>query len=161
MKELIDIIKYKLIWLNILFCIILLALSFYYRPAAALLFVLISNLFDILGYHFSLIRKSDELPDKIIIRSYRINQFLFDLLLLILIGIQFGWIVALGGWIMKEFGLQDIFYYIFLKMPFPQKWNWMKWTPLGFIKGTLSRNEILLQGLLGIIITIIIFIYDK
>jgi hypothetical protein len=156
MYELINIIKYKLVWLNILLSVIFLILSFYYIEAAAFLFILISNLFDIFGYHFSLIRRSNELPEKIIIRSYRINQFLFDVLLLILIGIQFGWIASLCGWIMKEFGLQDILYYVFLKTPLPQKWNWMKWTPLGFMKSNLSRNEILVQGTIGILISITI-----
>jgi hypothetical protein len=47
------------------------------RPAA-FLFILLSNLFDILGYHFSLIRRTTQIPEKIIIHSYRINQFMYD-----------------------------------------------------------------------------------
>jgi hypothetical protein len=77
---------------------------------------------------------------------------MYDVLLLIIIGIQFDWIAALAGWILKQFGLQDIFYYLFLKTSLPQKWMWMKWTPLGFIKGNLSRNEIIIQALTGIVI---------
>jgi len=127
-------------------------ISFYFFGAAALLFVLLSNLFDILGYHFSLIRRSNQLPDKIIIHSYRINQFMYDVLLLIIIGIQFDWIASLAGWIMKLFGLQDVFYYLFLKEKLPLKWNWMKWTPLGFLKGDLTRNEIVIQSVIGVVI---------
>lgn len=152
MNELINILKYRLVWLNLILCIFLLILSFYFFEFSALLFVLLSNLFDILGYHFSLIRRSTQLPEKIIIHSYRINQFMYDVLLLIIIGIQFDWIAALAGWILKQFGLQDIFYYLFLKTSLPQKWTWMKWTPLGFIKGNLSRNEIIIQALTGIVI---------
>ena len=115
MNELINILKYRLVWLNLILCIIFLILSFYFFEFSALLFVLLSNLFDILGYHFSLIRRTTQLPEKIIIHSYRINQFMYDVLLLIIIGIQFDWVAALAGWILKQFGLQDIFYYLFLK----------------------------------------------
>jgi hypothetical protein len=158
MHELIKILKYRLLWLNILLSILFVVVSFFINEVSAILFVLISNLFDILGYHFSLIRRSKELPEKIIIRSYRINQFLFDLLLLLLIGIQFDWVAALAGWIMKEFGLQDVFYYLFLKEKLPVKWNWMKWTPLGFIKGDLTKNEIVIQAVVGVIISVILLI---
>ena len=152
MNELINILKYRLVWLNLILCIIFLILSFYFFEVAAPLFVLLSNLFDILGYHFSLIRRTTQLPEKIIIHSYRINQFMYDVLLLIIIGIQFDWVVALSGWILKQFGLQDIFYYLFLKTSLPQKWTWMKWTPLGFFRGDLSKNEIIIQALTGIVI---------
>ena len=81
---------------------------------------------------------------------------MYDALLLILIGIEFDWIAALGGWIMKFFGLQDVFYYVFLKEKLPQKWNWMRWTPLGFFKGVLNRNEIVAQAIFGILIALIL-----
>ena len=152
MNEFINILKYRLVWLNLLLCIVFVILSFIFYEAAVFLFILLSNLFDILGYHFSLVRRTKQLPEKIIIRSYRIIQFLFDLLLLVLIGIQFDWISALAGWIIKLFGLQDILYYVFLNTSLPQNWTWMKWTPLGFIKGNLTRNEIIAQAVIGILI---------
>ena len=158
MNEFINILKYRLVWLNLLFCIVLTILSFYLFEASVLLFVMLSNLFDILGYHFSLIRRSKQLPEKIIIHSYRINQFMYDVLLLIIIGIQFDWIAALAGWIMKLFGLQDIFYYLFLKTSLPQKWTWMKWTPVGFLKGNLTRTEIVIQAAFGIVIAFTLLI---
>lgn len=161
MKELIEILKYKLLWLNILFCVIFGVASFYYAPLASLFFILLSNLFDVLGYHFSLIRRSDKLPEKIIVHSYRINQFLFDLLLLILVALQFGYAESISGWVLKLFGLQDIFYYIFLQTPLPLSWNWMKWTPLGFIKGVLNRKEIIIQAFVGIIISVLLFVFIK
>jgi hypothetical protein len=158
MNEFVNIVKYRLVWLNLILCIIFTILSFYFFEIAAILFILLSNLFDILGYHFSLIRRSTQPPEKIIIHSYRINQFMYDGLLLILIGIEFDWIAALSGWIMKLFGLQDVFYYVFLKEKLPQKWNWMRWTPLGFFKGDLDRNEIVAQAIIGIIIALILLI---
>ncbi len=159
MRELIKIFQYKLVWLNILICLLFLIASFYYSQLSAFLFIFVSNLFDILGYHFVLIRRSNQIPDKIIVRSYRINQFLFDVLLLILIGILFSWLASLSGWIMKLFGLQDILYYMILNMPLPEKWTWMKWTPLGFIKGNLKKSEIILQALIGTIISIVILFF--
>ena len=158
MDEFKNILKYRLVWLNLLLCIILTIISFYFFEVAALLFVLLSNLFDILGYHFSLIRRTNQLPEKIIIHSYRINQFMYDVLLLIIIGIQFDWIASLAGWIIKLFGLQDVFYYLFLKEKLPLKWNWMKWTPLGFFKGNLTKNEIVTQSLIGALIAIVLLI---
>ena len=152
MSEFINILKYRLVGLNLILCIIFVLLSLNFFEGAAFLFILLSNLFDILGYHFTLIRRTKLLPEKIIIHSYRINQFMYDLLLLIIIGFLFGWMVALSGWIMKLFGLQDIFYYLFLQEKLPSKWTWMRWTPLGFIKGNLTRNEIIFQALIGIII---------
>jgi len=158
MIEFINILKYRLVWLNLVLCIVFTVLSFYLFETAALLFILLSNLFDILGYHFSLIRRTTQLPEKIIIHSYRINQFMYDALLLIIIGIQFSWMASLSGWIMKLFGLQDVFYYIFLKEKLPQKWTWMKWTPLGFIKGNLTRNKIITQAVIGILISVALLI---
>lgn len=158
MNEFINILKYRLVWLNLLLCVVLTILSFYFFEASAFLFVLLSNLFDILGYHFSLIRRTTQLPEKIFIHSYRINQVMYDLLLLLIIGLQFSWITAFCGWIMKQFGLQDILYYVFLKTSLPQKWTWMKWTPLGFIKGNLNRNEIITQAVFGIFIAVVLLI---
>jgi len=77
MHELIKILKYRLLWLNILLSILFAVVSFFINEVSAILFVLISNLFDILGYHFTLIRRSKEIPDKIIVKSYRVNQLLF------------------------------------------------------------------------------------
>lgn len=158
MIEIKNIFSYRLVWLNVLLCLLFGVLSFFYIEVAALLFVLLSNLFDILGYHFSLIRRTNQLPEKIIIHSYRINQFMYDLLLLIIIGVQFDWIAALAGWIMKEFGLQDVFYYLFLKERLPLRWTWMKWTPLGLIKGDLNKNEIIIQAAIGILISLVLLL---
>ncbi len=158
MIEIKNILNYRLVWLNAVFCLLFGFISFFYFQAAALLFILLSNLYDILGYHFSLIRRTNQLPEKIIIHSYRINQFMYDVLLLIIIGIQFDWIAALAGWIMKVFGLQDVFYYLFLNEKLPLKWTWMKWTPLGFFKGDLSKNEIVTQAAIGIFISVVLLI---
>ncbi|MDY0083620.1 MAG: hypothetical protein RBR74_10590 [Ignavibacteriaceae bacterium] len=158
MSELLNILKYRLIWINIAAAIAAVIISFYWYGFAAFAFVLISNLFDIFGYHFTLIRRTKQLPEKIIIRSYRLNQFLFDVLLLLMIGFVFDWIAALAGWIMKNFGLQDVLYYIILQMKLPDKWTWMRWTPLGFFKGDLLKSEVLIQSFVGFLIAALLLI---
>ncbi len=156
MLDLLIILKYKRVWFNIILCFLTGILSFFVFEFSALFFVLLSNVFDILGYHFTLIRRTNQIPDKIIVKSYRVNQFLFDALLLLLIGIQFSWVASIAGWIMKLFGLQDIFYYLFLNEKLPLKWNWMRWTPLGWFKGDLTKNEIVIQSIVGILIAMIL-----
>ena len=156
MLDLLIILKYKRVWLNIILCFLTGILTFFVFELSALLSVLLSNVFDILGYHFTLIRRTNQIPDKVIVKSYRVNQFLFDALLLLLIGIQFSWVASIAGWIMKLFGLQDIFYYLFLNEKLPLKWNWMRWTPLGWFKGDLTKNEIVIQSIVGILIAMIL-----
>lgn len=156
MNEFKEILKYKFVSLNISLCLITTALAFLMFQFSAFSFVLYSNLFDIFGYHFTLIRRSKDIPEKVIVKSYRINQFMFDLVLLLIIGVQFDWIAAFGAWMMKLFGLQDVFYYLFLKEKLPLKWTWMKWTPLGWFKGDLTKNEIIIQAVIGTVISILI-----
>ncbi|MGE5437244.1 MAG: hypothetical protein ACM3O3_08445 [Syntrophothermus sp.] len=120
-----------------------------------------SNLFDILGYYYVLTRKGKEYPEKEIRSSYRIIQFLFDVLLLVLLALQFGLIPSLAGAAMKITGAQDLLYYYFLKMPLPEKWTWMKFTPYGFIKKIISKKEVIIQAILGVIVAIILFYFVK
>ena len=137
---------------------ILIAISFFTPFAVPLLFLLVSNLFDILGYHFTLIRRTNTMPEKEIIKAYRINQLMFDVILLIILGLLFGWVPALCGAILKIFGAQDITYYIFLQKPLPQEWHWLKWTPLGWFKNVLTKNEVVFQALAGLLICIVILL---
>ena len=144
--------------MNFLLVIISIVLSFYHSFAVPFLFLLFSNLFDILGYHFTLIRRSTKMPEREIIKAYRINQLMFDALLLLILGLLFGWIPALCGALLKVFGVQDITYYIFLQKSLPEKWHWLKFTPLGFIKKNLSKSVVVLQAIMGVIICIVILI---
>jgi hypothetical protein len=122
------------------------------------MFILLSNLFDILGYHFTLIRRTTVMPEQEIIKAYRINQLMFDLMLLLILGLVFGWIPALSGALLKFFGMQDITYYIFLQKALPEKWHWLKWTPFGVMKKILSKKEVIAQAILGVIISFAILI---
>jgi hypothetical protein len=133
--------------------LLLIAISFYTPFAVPVLFLLVSNLFDILGYHFTLIRRTTTMPEKEIIKAYRINQLMFDVMLLIILGLLFGWVPAICGVILKLFGMQDITYYIFLQKPLPEKWTWLMWTPLGSIKKILTKNEVITQAIAGVIIS--------
>ena len=93
------------------------------------------------------------MPEQEIIKAYRVNQLMFDVMLLIILGLLFGWVPALCGAILKIFGAQDISYYIFLQKPLPEKWHWLKWTPLGSIKKILTKNEVITQAIIGVIIS--------
>jgi hypothetical protein len=98
------------------------------------------------------------MPEQEIIKAYRINQLMFDIMLLIILGLVFGWLTALCGALLKLFGVQDITYYIFLQKPLPGKWHWLKWTPFGLIKKILSKEEVIIQAILGGIISFAIII---
>jgi len=98
------------------------------------------------------------MPERVIIKAYRINQLMFDVLLLLILGLLFGLVPALCGAVLKIFGLQDITYYIFLKKSLPEKWHWLKFTPLGFIKKNLTKSEVVLQAIMGIFICVVILI---
>ena len=99
------------------------------------------------------------MPEKEIIKAYRINQLMFDVLLLLILCLLFGWLPALCGGILKIFGLQDVTYYIFLQKQLPEKWHWLKWTPFGFIKKNMTETEVVIQAMIGIIICIVILIF--
>lgn len=159
MNDLLAILKYKRLTLNLILILAALVISFYLKPLAPILFILSSNLFDILGYHFILVRRENKLPEKEIVKAYRVIQSMFDLVFLVLIGFLFGWITAITGAILKLFALQDLLYYFFLNERLPAKWNWLGFTPLGIFKKHLNTREVLLQAIIGIIISIIFFLF--
>ena len=101
------------------------------------------------------------MPEKEIIKAYRVNQFMFDVMLLIILGLLLGWVPALCGAILKSFGAQDITYYIFLQKPLPEKWTWLRWTPLGWFKKSLSKNEVISQALAGVIICMVVLFLSR
>jgi len=150
MKDFLNILQYKRISLNVLLVIVFIGLVFHSPIAVPILFIFATNLYDILGYHFILIRKLNYLPEKEYIRSYRIIQLMFDITLMLLLGVSFGWIPSLCGGLLKIFGVQDLLYYIFLDKPFPKIWTWLKWTPLGFFKTKLYLTEVIIQAVSGI-----------
>ena len=158
MKDLLSILKYELITLNVALTLLFIGLIYYSPFAVPVLFILASNLYDILGYHFILVRKLEYLPEKEFIRSYRIIQLMFDITLILLLGVSFGWIPSLCGGLLKIFGVQDLLYYIFLKKPFPKIWTWLKWTPLGFFKQKLTLPEVVIQAFAGIILSALILL---
>jgi hypothetical protein len=98
------------------------------------------------------------MPEQEIIKAYRINQLMFDLMLLVILGLVFGWIISLCCSILKLFGVQDITYYLFLQKSLPEKWHWLRWTPFGFVKKILSNKEVIAQAVLGAIISFAILI---
>ncbi len=84
---------------------------------------------------------------------------MFDITLILLLGVSFGWIPALCGGLLKIFGVQDLLYYVFLKKTFPKIWTWLRWTPLGFFKQKLQLSEVIAQAIAGIILTAFILLH--
>lgn len=158
MKELFEIFRYRLLWLNLIIVALSIVLMFHYKIISLIAYVLLINLYDILGYHFTLIRRGSQVPEKIIVKAYRVHQLLFEILIAVLIGLLFGWQYSITCAILKWFGLQDLLYYLFLQKQIPDKFSWMKWTPFGIIKGDLSKFEVIFQATIGIIIAILIII---
>ncbi|MGQ9798115.1 MAG: hypothetical protein ACUVRG_02310 [Ignavibacterium sp.] len=101
MKELFEILRYRLFWLNIFLLIISALMMFHYHFLSLITFALLINLYDILGYHFTLIRRSAQLPDKIIIRAYRVHQLLFEILFMLFIAFVIGLKYAISCSIIK------------------------------------------------------------
>lgn len=157
--ELLSILRYRRIRLNLLLILIAIALSFYILPIVPILFILTSNLFDILGYHFTLVRREKQLPDKEIVKAYRIIQLMFDLVLLILLGVIFDWVISVTGAVLKLFAIQDLLYYYFLNEKLPIKWNWLGFTPLGMIKKNLTYDEVIIQAAFGAILGYLFFFF--
>jgi len=98
------------------------------------------------------------MPEQDIIKAYRINQLMFDAMLLIFLGLLFGWVPTLCGVILKLFGAQDITYYIFLRKSLPKEWHWLRWTPFGWFKNILTRNEVVFQAVTGFVICVAILL---
>lgn len=160
MNKIFEIIRYKLVWFNIILASAAGAGIYFSEYFVAPFFILTINLFDILGYHFTLIRRSTVIPEKIIVKAYRLNQLMFEALLISLIWVLTGWKFAVVSASLKLTGAQDVLYYLFLQKDFPENWHWMKWTPLGFVKGNLTTREVILQMIFGILLSVLILIHQ-
>lgn len=136
-KNMIDLIKgYPLIFVSYLIGIILFLFKLY--PFS---FLIIFNAFDILGYYIAMnaevgLQKNIQLP------AYRIMQTSFQVVCLLLIGIVGGIIPVVLCLILHWFGWQDILFYAILKIPLPNAWNWLGWTPIGLISNVKFINNI-------------------
>lgn len=103
---------------------------------------------------------------------YRILQTLFQLMLVYVVGVVFGWIYSLGFMLLWWCWLADFMYYGFAYVINNPKWEnrvnlqgtlhqvtWAWWTPYGlFVRGTKRKNEIIplsilvFQGVLGLVL---------
>jgi len=173
------ILTYKLIWLNAILgvvSILLVLKGFYFLMPVVYLFL--SNLYDMLGYFVVLRRfwglskyeiecnnhkvfvyvQEGDIKDERIIAAYRIIQNMFDWLLFLFIWVTTGIKYAIAGKITKWFAAQDILFYLFLKVKLPEIWTWLEWTPLGLIKKGegLKNREVINQAIVGIILAMLI-----
>lgn len=158
-----QVLSYRFLWVNLILIFVSFYLSLVNPLFSPFLFVLLSNFYDMIGYYIVLKRQwsmpSDvytALKEDFYVAGYRIIQNLFDYLLLFVIYQNFGFKYALSSFVLKLFGLQDVLFYLFLKIRFPRVWTWLKWTPLGVLKGNLKNSEVLIQSLAGVLIAILI-----
>lgn len=135
-----------------------------------LAFVLMTNMFDLLGYGQIMqpIYDADKMSlDKYAIESriykevlpyYRIIQklFIFQLANYVWI-LTDNWVIALACLCSNFGGFQDVLYYFFGRYNFNQDYTWLKWTPLGMLLGDLNKTEFIIQGIVsfGLIIILI------
>lgn len=165
LKALVNVITYRLVWLNLIIIVFLLFLSFRTDVFIPFLFLFISNFYDVIGFYIVL-KREWTLPRDIYevkkedfyVAGYRIIQNMFDYLLLFVIFKLFGLKFVLSSFVLKLFGVQDVLFYVVLRINFPRYWTWLEWTPLGILKKsrTLKNSDVLLQALCGFILSIII-----
>lgn len=84
---------------------------------------------------------------------------MFDVMLFIIIGLLTEWVPAFCGVLLKITGVQDLMYYLFLQMSLPEKWTWLRWTPIGLFKKILTKKEVLFQAVIGAIISYTILFF--
>lgn len=135
---------------------ILIGAGFWFAPLAAMGALLLFTMFDLVGWEA--VQPYYD-TDRKLVMAYRILQHTFLLMLFVLTWGLFGWTVA-GAWILVWwFGGADILYYWIGQYLLPTAtWTWMKWTPLGIIKGDLSTLVVLIQAGVGMFIAILLLI---
>ena len=130
-------------------------LQILYLPA----FLLVFNAFDLLGYRNVLRSEQFEDPTNKQTPSYRIMQTMFEMALLTIIALTSNIWVSLTVKISHWFGAQDVLYYLIGKYKFDEVFTWLKWTPLGIVKGSLSKNKVIIQASIGILVSAFLIIY--
>ena len=136
-----------------------------------LAFVLLTNMFDLLGYGQIMqpIYDADKmLLDKYAIELriykevlpyYRIIQKLFIFQLVNYVWILTGnWIIAIACLCANFGGFQDVLYYLFGRYNFNQNYTWLRWTPLGMLIGDLNKWEFVIQGIVSFLLVSIILL---
>jgi hypothetical protein len=86
------------------------------------------------------------------------QNFIFFPILILLSFYIYGFKVALLFVIVHRFGFCDLLFYWLTRQHLEDVWTWMAWTPLGWIKGVLSKKEVLIQSFVGILIAILSYI---
>lgn len=141
--------------------------GFWYAPLAYIGFLLLVNVFDILGY-VNVIQQEKYYdlndPKDLSLPSYRLMQNGFGWLLFFFIFTNFSWVVAVACKLAHWSGLQDVLYYPVAKFKYDDDFTWMYWTPVGiiyyiFMKPLpISKTVIIIQGILGFILGLLLII---
>jgi len=165
---------------NVILLVVVLIAAIFQKNFWPFVYLLATNLFDVLGYFVVLRRlwgvrsleventvvniNEGDLHSPIILPAYRVIQHMFDYLLFIFIWVVAGFKFALAGAVLKWFALQDLLFYWVVKYPLPETWTWLSWTPLGLFKLifkkdiSLANDEVIYQGAVGVIVAILILV---
>jgi hypothetical protein len=132
-------------------------------------FVSIFCFIDVVGFkHFSecgdvLIcsaqHPSDLIKAQRVLPAYRILQVTLQISFLTLILTNFGILYVIASETLHWFGVQDILYYWTVKQKHPYIWGWLHWTPFGIIAGDLKNSVVILQSIIGILISILLIVF--
>lgn len=101
-----------------------------------LAFVLLTNAFDLVGYGNiqQIVSEYDPLLYGSTVPYYRVIQKLYNFTLACLIwSVSGSYIIAVLCLGANFGGAQDLLYYFFGRYNFNQSYNWLKWTPYGYI----------------------------
>jgi len=119
-------------------------------------FNLLFNAFDLLGYR-NVLQSETHNTQGIELPSYRIMQSLFQVTLLVLIYLLYGWKVVLCAELLHWCGFQDWLYYFIGRYKMPGVWTWLTWSPVGFFNGDVTDKELTIQILIGMMVSILIY----
>ena len=119
--------------------------------------------YDIVGYAY-IAGKFDwdepasitEHDSALLLRSYRILQGTFHILFMLLILVAFGWKYAIACELLHWFGVADLLYYWIYDTPLPKIWTWLSWTPFGIFIKSMPNWVMLLQCVMGLLLSLII-----
>jgi hypothetical protein len=131
----------------------------YFYPLYLFAFLLVFNAFDLLGYRNVLDCQREEDKSNIKLPSYRLMQTTFEIFILAVIALSSNIYVALACKLAHWFGAQDVLYYIIGGFKMDALFTWLKWTPLGIVKGDLTSKEVEIQASIGVIISLIILFF--
>lgn len=157
MNTIIQILRYKLLWLVALLTVVISTSTIFDYRFALPGFGFLYLFMDMLGYYFL---ASNGKPttkyelgptDEVRIKAFRIYAFVASNVILglvialiwVLLGFKAALIVGVGSFLLWWFGVYEILYYKFYKLTLDKEWNWVYWTPVGILKALFKGKNVI------------------